>query len=633
MPRDPSLRQRGNRRYSFADHGNTEMGQRQGNYLIKNNLADIWSPTYGDGVTTMRIFPQLNVDDPNRASWDPYRFSPDANDFGDWIRRYPAVRNMGDPGVTYIMADPADPTLEDPQMLPGWVLFNAIDRAVANQQEQQGWAALLRGGRGRGAQLPRPSEVYLVQCAIMQHKQQVYGPPKGFQPEDKPIVMALSASAGLAMIAEMNQLNEGAQADGDWETLMRFGDPVGLDTGRFITFYKLADGDPRQRQQAAATGWNQPAAGGVGGQGGRQGEPIGYGAYIEPTFNGMPARLREYEQFIASKVKPWDEILHFPTVEEQAHLLADKFDPSVILYAFRDHPDWIPESIRNRAVARTQVEMPGATPGVEPGAMAGWGGAPPAGAPPVGPPPAQAAGMPPQAFPTEGQAPVGAPPAQTTPVGTTEQVNPTYPPQQPVQGGFGAPPAAPPAAAPPQGGFGAPPAAAPPQGGFGAPPTGPDPAAPPAPGGFGAPPAAAPPVGATPGVQPTGGPPPAAAPGQPPTAFGAQPPAAAPPAAAPPAAAPQPQGFVDPNAAAAQMSWGQQGNTAAAPPAQAPQQPVQPQHPAAAPPAQAPPAAAPPQPGVQQPAQGFAPQPDPAQPQEMSRAQAALAAAQRAAGQ
>ena len=558
MPRDPSLRQRGNRRYSFADHGNSTMGQRQGKYVVRNNLADHWNPTYGDGVTTIRIFPQKNVDDPSGYSWDPYRFSSEPGNFGDWIRRYPAVRNFGEPGVTFIMADPADPTALDPQMLPAVVLFNAIDRAVANQQEQQGWAGMLRGGRGRSAQLSRPSEIYLVQCSVMQHKQQVYGPPKGFGPEDKLIVMELSGSAGVAMVTEMNKVVEGSQApEGDWENQMVNGDPVSLDTGRFVTFYKLADGDPRHRGQATNAGWNQPQQGMDAT--GQQQEPIGYGCYLEPTMNDMPARLREYEETIAQKVRSWDDILWFPTVEEQAHLIADKFPPSAVMYAFRDRPEWIPETLKNRAVAQTVVAPPEngwqpSQPGVAgPPAQPGWG------APPVGPQPA-------------GEAQVTQPPATT----------PAAQPAAGFQGGFPAPAAAPPAQAPP--------AAAPP---VQAPPVAAPPAQAPQPG-FGMP--QQPPVAATaPAGQAQA---PAPQPAQ--SWMGAANPAA-PPAAALPAAAPP----------------------AAAPPAAAP--------PAAAPPAAAPPAAVQPQ-GQPQQQPGFALQPTaPVTDGQMTRAQAALAAAQSAA--
>ncbi len=389
MSRDASLRQRsGQRRYNFAEHGNSNQGSKQGKFIIKNNLAQHWNPCWGDGVTVIRPYPAKSIE--QGVTWDPYRYSAEGNQFGDWIRRYDAVRNFGDPGVTFIIADPADPTREDPQRLPAWELFNAIDKAVSSGQEQQGWAGLLRGGRNRGAVLSRPSEVYLIQGAIMQHKTELFSSPRGFG-DDKPLMLELSSNAGVSMLTELNRLNENSGApEGDWEHMFVNGDAVSLDYGRFITFYKLADGDPRQRQQQQAGGWNSA---GQQATGARQADPIGYGCYLEPTFNGIPANLRQFESMIQNKVQMWDDILWFPTVEEQAHLIADKFPPDVILYAWRDHPDWIPETIRNRAVAHHAVNAPAG------GWQQGWGqpgqqgmGVPPAGG--FGAPPAGGFGVP-----------------------------------------------------------------------------------------------------------------------------------------------------------------------------------------------------------------------------------------------
>jgi hypothetical protein len=135
MPRDPSMRAHG-RRYTFEQYGNPERATNQGNFLIRNNMADLWSPCYGDGYTVVRILPQLNPDD--ATQWDTYRLSAEPNAFGDWIRRYPAVRNMGDPGATFIVGDPSDPVLLDPRITPAWLLRESISRAVERGQDRRG---------------------------------------------------------------------------------------------------------------------------------------------------------------------------------------------------------------------------------------------------------------------------------------------------------------------------------------------------------------------------------------------------------------------------------------------------------------------------------------------------------------
>lgn len=489
MSRDTSLRQRPRRRYQFSQHGQSEQGQRHGNYLIANNQADLWSPAYGQGVTTIRVFPAKSLDNPNE--WDPYRFpSTDPHDplgFGDWIRRYPAVRSMGDPPVTFIQHDPADPQIEDPQMTPGWLLFRAIDRAVAQGQDRPGWAALLRGSRGRGAQLSRPSEVYLVQCAIMQYKNRAYSPPKGFGQDDKLVVMELGPSAGLAMLNECHREVEGYQGDPD-DLAARYanGDPISLDAGRFVNFYTLKDGDPRQAQQVAAGGWNSGGGGqggfGGGNRGGRGGndEPIGYGCFMEEQFNGIPARLRDFESAVASRVRNWDEILRFPTIEEQAHLLADKFPPEVIEYAWSSHPEWIPEEVRRRARAAVSVGVQGGFPtpdqqaqhaqGMDPNAQpqhsgqmpaqgAGWGAGPAATPQATEQPQVDGGGFPTQQAPPgqqggwgQPQGSAAAPPQQQAPVETPPQQPPVQP-QQPMMPQQQPAPQNPPTGDPSQGGM------------------------------------------------------------------------------------------------------------------------------------------------------------------------------------
>ncbi len=337
------------RRYSMSEFGRPDREAGRGNYLLKSGRGTVWRPTWGDGGTTVRILPVRNVDDP--STWEPYRFSSQPVDYGDWIRKYPVCRNMGDTDpVTFIAYDPADPsvTRDHLRATPGWILYHAIDRAVANGQEQQpGWGALLKGSANRGAALSPPTEVYLMQVFVMQHGSSVYSPPKGFGREDKTIVLELTRGTGEALMGELDRVRPDYNGpQDDWENMMVHGDPVSLRHGRFIQFYNLKR-DPRRPRMSAA-GW--ASGGGAAGSEDR----VGFGLYIDQTFNGMSADLSAYEDVVAAKVQPWDDILHFPSIEEQAQLLADRFPPGVILYAWRDYPSWIPESVRRRAVnART----------------------------------------------------------------------------------------------------------------------------------------------------------------------------------------------------------------------------------------------------------------------------------------
>jgi hypothetical protein len=484
MPRDTSTRSSTRRQYVMGDYDHGGLNSSRGNFSVNTNIVDTWGLAYGDGVTTWRPLPGLNPEynpsDPNSPFWDPYRL--DAENFGDWIRWYPAVRNFGEPGVTFLLAD--DPRA-DVSTTPAWMLFTAVDRAVASRQDPGGWAGFLRGATGRSAVLSRPSGMYMVQGLVAVHKTKVYNnPPKGFAPDEKPLVMQLSTQAGDAMFSELRRGKEGYQGDpNDWERSMMWGDPVSLATGRWVTHYKLADGDPRQRQQQMQGGWNPVNRGPQDRRGG--GDVIGYGCYFEDQAVGLPARLAELEQHIRTRVRPWSDVVRFLTLEEQAELLSSRFPPNMIMYAWRDRPEWIPESVQQRAVSQTVHQPPQyAAPGTQ---FANWGGqqqqpglTPPPGPLPPPPPGAPgfqqpAAGGPPQwGAPPAGpqQAPPPVAPQQAPPPQYQQPPAPQYAPPQPVPGAGGPPgwgvqagaPAAPPAYAPPQAPPMAPPPLAPPAG-------------------------------------------------------------------------------------------------------------------------------------------------------------------------
>lgn len=474
------------RRYLMSEHGHASQGRDRGNYLVKSGRARVERPSYDDGGTTVRILPQRSPDDPR--VWDPYRFSTRPLDFGDWIRKYPVCRNYGVPDpVTFILYDPSDPTISRDyvQNTPGGLLYYAISRAVRSGQEQPGWGALLSGGPGRSAPLSEPTEVYLLQCFVMQSRWDKCVPPRGMRPEDRAIVLELTRNTGQTLLAEFDKVKQ--DYDGpqdDWEAMMVHGDPVSLRHGRFVTFYNL-NRDPRRvthaGQPQGATNASRDWFSASHGTGTQREERAGYGVYIEPTFDGMSADLSQYESVVATKVQPWDEILYFPTLEEQAHLLADRFPPNAILYAWRDHPEWIPESVRRRATNARTFPAPYIPEQLPPGGQAfgvdgygqraptAWETAPweaaqpsvnpPAAAPPQGNP----WGVPPDA-PVPGPAAAGPVPSVPLPTASNPDDEPDVPPAgqpAPIQprspNGWGLPdPALPPTGIPANAAGGAP---------------------------------------------------------------------------------------------------------------------------------------------------------------------------------
>jgi hypothetical protein len=79
-------------------------------------------------------------------------------------------------------------------------------------------------------------------------------------------------------------------------------------------------------------------------------EAKGYGVFITKTLDGqendIPANLLGLEDILLNKFKPWEDVLEFKSDVDQAALVAPLFPPSAIMYAWKDHPSWIPTSVK-----------------------------------------------------------------------------------------------------------------------------------------------------------------------------------------------------------------------------------------------------------------------------------------------
>jgi hypothetical protein len=405
--------------YSFAAHGDTGSGGEQyGRFLLKpQSGCETYSPTFNNQPMTIRIIPAKSPDQSGQLT--PYRWSADGQNYGDWIRTYPAIKSFGTPGVTMFIHNPADEGGGSLQMSPAWVLYNAITQAVKNRQDQGGWAGTLIGGAGRSAQLPRPTTLGVLQCGIVARLGKQHWPPIGFNPNDSTAIALLTGKTVEALINLLCERREGfAGPDNDYENMYVHGDPVSLQHGRYVTIYKLGE-DPRQQQQVqplyGPASFNVPRP---QQQQSNDRDDKGYGVYIEPTWQQMPAAWTSPDmvQAVNNQAKAWDDILNFPTIEEQAREIAPRFPPDMIAYAWRDFPEWIPQSVWNALSNRTQTPVQG------------FGGQAPQ------------QQYPQQAQPSFGGAQPsfgGAQPsfggaASLSPVGAAPITNPAYPPQQPM---------------------------------------------------------------------------------------------------------------------------------------------------------------------------------------------------------
>ena len=346
------------RRYSFVDHGQ-EGSAFQGDYVLKPvPFAKKYTPTgFGKNRgkhTTVRILPVLNPENPQL--WEDFRIPNGSGGlmWGEWVRGYQvATMGEGDTSCSFITHDPVDRDRFDVLNSPPWVLYNAINRAVNSHTDAGGWAGFLKGGQDRGAALSTPKLKYFMPVLILEHSQGPGKPIIGLDDDGVLPILQITAAAGTLMFSQIESIiNNPPVINGQpWNINL-----TDLASGGFVSFYNKADGDPReQRQQSQQPGslidraQQQQAAT----------RDIGFGCYIEPFFHGTAGDLRGVEPLLRKKAHAWEDIINIPSAEQQAIWLSSCFPPDMIMYAFQGHPEWIPESVRARAVAALSVPQPG----------------------------------------------------------------------------------------------------------------------------------------------------------------------------------------------------------------------------------------------------------------------------------
>jgi hypothetical protein len=395
------------RSYRMNQEGQPSQRSNFGMYVLKDNAGfQIYRPTWQGTRTIFRIFPGRNPENP--SEWDKFRLSDEDRDFGDWIRRYDIAFSFGVSGATFITKDPRDGTIDD-QQNPVWMVYKSITQAVKSGQGEQAWNPLVFGQPGRGAPLSPVKDGYVIQGILMEHKSKPQSPPRGCLMEHSPVMLLLSQSAGAALLDKLSEKTE----DGAW----RWPDITALDGGMFVQFHQAGT----QSHNAGAP-QSMDAPNHVGSRGMAD---KAYEVELLERYGTVPPTYDAIHAVADAHVKPWDDIIRIPTVEEQVRLLCGAGIPATaIVYALGDmYREYIPPHVFDQAMAqRTSTVVPGARP-------AGWqtgdvpanpmGGAPAnpmGGAPanPMGGAPANPMGGAP-ANPMSQQAAPAAQPADTPP--------------------------------------------------------------------------------------------------------------------------------------------------------------------------------------------------------------------------
>jgi hypothetical protein len=304
--------------YRFADNATGNTSNEYGNHILKRGMGEIRKPSWNRTETVIRLLPQWNFDE-NR--WEPYRRSSAPMDFGDWIRRYDAVRGFGESGITMLLYDPIANPAYDIQSNPCVILYRAIMSAIDAKQCEPDWPALLKGGTNRRAMLGRHGPLYVARCGMFRVKSKDMATsersPLGLSNSDPAFFVELPKTAGEKLIAMLEERNENFQGDPDDPAAFKYGDVVSLEQGAYIHIFEEG-ADPRTEQAQYQAG-NAPrqltvGSGGRGNYGGGGNSQFrGYDMFIAPTWKGFSAAMNspELERLIKSKQRPWEDCLQF----------------------------------------------------------------------------------------------------------------------------------------------------------------------------------------------------------------------------------------------------------------------------------------------------------------------------------
>jgi len=352
------------RRYNISEHRQTERGY-PGNHFCDTSLVSpmkLFWPRPGVNTahcnTVIRILPGKDPADPTK--WDPYRLSNKIGNYGDHIRGYTAFRAGGNPSVTFFLGDPTTrPNGDNYRDNPASQLYWNIKRLVDAGKDKPGWAAMINDTRSDRAIIAKPKKMFVVMCAVYEYgTAQKGGPdifevPKGLAPGERPVLMDLGLGGGKDLLRFWDQLAEEPNADLDnFYKNYTIEDAVGLapGAGAFFTFvpsqYDPDNAKPKRQERRVMT---RDSVRNSGSHDKEEKEKVGFTAKMSFDYEGLSPDLSEFESDLMEKIPAWDDVLTFPSEQQQAEILwgvikdrDDKPRPDVFKAAWADNPEWVP---------------------------------------------------------------------------------------------------------------------------------------------------------------------------------------------------------------------------------------------------------------------------------------------------
>jgi hypothetical protein len=333
--------------------------------------------------SVLRILPGKR----NDGRWSAFRTNPGKGQFGRWIYSAWAARSIGDPAVTFFLCSDADVQDHnyDPRQHPVYILYNAIYYAVeeVNKHVKPHWAPMVTSKQRKVIKKPGP--MFLVQCLVYGRGDKIYDPPMGTEEGEKVVCFDLASDGGKTLRALLDQrksrdeLPESDEAV-NFADYYKYGDITAFDGGKFVQLFPAGQNPNRDGPGPAAQGPRRSLSKAAVAESRTRAQQaidsdrdkIGYEVAILDEYQGWePSIAPDLAEALAAKIYPWPELIKVPDHKMAASYLwsrmrfGGELKLDVLLYAWRDHPDWLPpkdSDVWSEWVNRRQIAPRGYDP-------------------------------------------------------------------------------------------------------------------------------------------------------------------------------------------------------------------------------------------------------------------------------
>lgn len=334
---------------------------------------------------------KLLIDPTTGKSFDRYSSRPD--DFTSWFFRAPGVIRLGKMGkqITIIFREwDARNRSNHPYGLVLDTAWKAHHMRKKQQlittplgtSESEGWADLLRtvtkeDGKQEYKSLNNvdtihffPSLVYALGNAEGGVEYIKDGAPLGAAEGDDIPVVVMSSSAAANLKQQLNTLaNPDLIPDPNDLSCLRYPSIVG---SLFVHMYSLKTNSCPAMKRHEQEKWagNATRAGTSWGNTSRQtktedkGAGMGYAAFLSKTYegtvqSGTTINYDDIFELSKERLKHPDDYIEMVSNDDLPEILLESGIPMGLLYeAFKDHPRWIPERVKDAVAARHSVAVP-----------------------------------------------------------------------------------------------------------------------------------------------------------------------------------------------------------------------------------------------------------------------------------